>query len=154
MKHMLVKEKNPPNKHCSPYWHTVILFPVTEVPSLTWNWSGKCGERWDSLGNCHFQEHEEVELFSHSLSFLFTSSVQFSCSVVSDSLRPNELQHARPPCPSTNSRSLPKLMSIELVMPSTISSSVVPFSRLQSIRASGSFPVSQLFLSGVQSIGV
>ena len=46
-------------------------------------------------------------------------SVQFSCSVVSDSLPPNELQHARPPCPSpTNSQSLLKLMSIESVMPS------------------------------------
>ena len=46
-------------------------------------------------------------------------SAQFSCSVVSDSLPPNELQHARPPCPSpTNSQSLLKLMSIELVMPS------------------------------------
>ena len=44
-------------------------------------------------------------------------SVQFS-SVASDSLRPHESQHARPPCPSTNSRSSPLLMSIELVMPS------------------------------------
>ena len=47
------------------------------------------------------------------------SSVQFSHSVVSDSLRPHELQHARLPCPSTNSQSLPKLMPIELVMPSS-----------------------------------
>ena len=47
------------------------------------------------------------------------SSVQFSCSVVSDSLQPHELQHARPPCPITNSRSLFKLMSIESVMPSS-----------------------------------
>ena len=45
-------------------------------------------------------------------------SVQFSRSVMSDSLRPHEPQHARPPCPSPNSRSLPKLMSIESVMPS------------------------------------
>ena len=47
------------------------------------------------------------------------SSVQFSRSVVSDSLRPNESQHARPPCPITNSRSLLKLMPIESVMPSS-----------------------------------
>ena len=46
-------------------------------------------------------------------------SVQFSLSVVSNSLRSHELQHARLPCPSTNSQSLPKLMSIELVMPSS-----------------------------------
>ena len=55
----------------------------------------------------------------------------------------------------TNSQSLLKLMSITLMMPSTISSSVVPFSsRLQSFPASGSFPMSQLFVSGGQSIGV
>ena len=54
----------------------------------------------------------------------------------------------------TNSLSLPKLMSIESVMPSNISSSVVPFSSCpQSFPASGSFPVSQLFTSGGQSIG-
>ena len=47
------------------------------------------------------------------------ASVQFSRSVVSDSLRPHELQHARPSCPSTSSRSLLKLMSIESVMPSS-----------------------------------
>ena len=46
------------------------------------------------------------------------SSVQFSPSVMSDSLQPHESQHTRPPCPITNSQSLPKLMSIELVMPS------------------------------------
>ena len=45
-------------------------------------------------------------------------SVQFSCWVMSDSLWPHELQHARPPCPSDNYQSLPKLMSIELVIPS------------------------------------
>ena len=44
--------------------------------------------------------------------------VQFSCSLVSDFLRLHELQHARPPCPITNPQSLPKLLSIELVMPS------------------------------------
>ena len=55
----------------------------------------------------------------------------------------------------TNSRSLPKLMSTESVMPPTISSSVVPFSsHLQSFPASGSFQVSQFFTSGGQSIGI
>ena len=55
----------------------------------------------------------------------------------------------------TNSQSLPKPMSIKLVMPSAISSSVVPFSSYpQSLPASGSFPISQLFASGDQSIGV
>ena len=49
---------------------------------------------------------------------VINSSVQFSCSVMSDSLQPHGLQHARPPCPITNSRSLLKLMYIEAVMPS------------------------------------
>ena len=50
---------------------------------------------------------------------IMLSSVQFSHSVMSDSLRSHELQHARPPCTSPNSRSLLKLMSIESVMPSS-----------------------------------
>ena len=54
-----------------------------------------------------------------SLSCIQERSVQFSCSGVSDSLKPHELQHARPPCPSPTPRSSLKLMSIELVMPSS-----------------------------------
>ena len=83
------------------------------------------------------------------------SSVQFSHSVVSDSLRPHESQHARPPCssptPGVYSNSCPSSRWCH----STISSSVVPFSSCpQSLPASGSFPVSQLFAWGGQSIGV
>ena len=74
-------------------------------------------------------------------------SVHFSRSVVSDSLRPHELLHARPPI--TNSWSLLKLMSTEAVMPSpTVSSFVIPFSScLQSFPASGSFQLSKFFTS-------
>ena len=83
------------------------------------------------------------------------SSVQFSCSVVSDSLQPHELQHARPPCPSQTpgvySNSCP---SSRWCNPA-ISSSVVPSSSCpQSLHASGSFPMSQLFAWGVQSTWV
>ena len=82
------------------------------------------------------------------------SSVQFSHSVMSDSLRPHELQHARPPCPSptpgVHSNSRP---SSQLCHPA-ISSSVVPFSCPQSLPASESFPMGQLFTWGGQSIGV
>ena len=83
------------------------------------------------------------------------SSVQFSHSVVSDSLWPHELQHARPPCPSPtpgiHSHSRP---SSRWCHPA-ISSSVVPFSsHLQSFPASGSFQMSHFFASGGQSIGV
>ena len=82
-------------------------------------------------------------------------SVQFSHSVVSDSLRPHELQHARPPCPSptpwVHSDSCP---SSQWWHPA-ISSSVIPFSSCpQSLPALESFPVSQLFARGGQSIGV
>ena len=74
---------------------------------------------------------------------------------MSDSLQPHGLQHTRLPCPSLSiSWSLLKLMFIEFVMFSSISSSATPFSFcLQSFPASGSFPVSRLFASGGQSIG-
>ena len=83
------------------------------------------------------------------------SSVQFNCSVVSDSLRPHELQHARPPCPSqTPGFYWNSYLSSRWCHP-TISSSVVPFSScLQSLPASGSFPMSQHLAWGGQSIGV
>ena len=94
----------------------------------------------------------------HLLLYLFDlrqCSVQSSRSVVSNSLRPHELQHARPPCPSPTpgvySNSRP---SSGWCYPA-ISSSVIPFSSCpQSFPASESFPVSQLFAWGGQSIGV
>ena len=82
-------------------------------------------------------------------------SVQFSCSVVSDCLRPHELQHARPPCPSTIAGVHPNLCPLSQWCHPTISSSVIPFSSCpQSFPASLSFQMSQLFASGGQSIGV
>ena len=82
--------------------------------------------------------------------------VQFSRSVVSDSLQPHEPQHARPPYPSiTNSRSLPKLMSIEAVMPSNHLILCHPLLLLPSIFPNiRVFSVSQLFSSGGQNIRV
>ena len=83
------------------------------------------------------------------------SSFQFSCSVVSDSLRPLELQHARPPCPSPIPAVHPNPCPLSCWCHPTVSSSVVPFSSCpQSFPASGSFPMSLLFTSGGQSIGV
>ena len=82
-------------------------------------------------------------------------SVQLSRSVMSDSLRPHELQHTRPPCPSPTPRVYPNSCPLSRWCHPTISSSVVPFfSYLQSFPASGSFQMSQLFASGVQTIGV
>ena len=82
------------------------------------------------------------------------SSVQVGCSVVSDSLRPHGLQHARPPCPSPSPRTYSNSCPSCRWCHPTISSSVVPFSHPQSFPASGSFPMSQLFISHDQSIGV
>ena len=82
-------------------------------------------------------------------------SVQFSCSVVSDSLRPHESQHARPPCPSSTPGVHSDSRPLSQWCHPAISSSVVPFSScLQSLPASESFPMSQLFSWGGQSIGV
>ena len=86
---------------------------------------------------------------------LLVRSVQFNCSVVSDSLLPHGLQHARTPCPSPTPRVYPNPCPLSRWWHPTISSSVVPLSSCpQSLPASGSFPVSQLFTSGGQSIGV
>ena len=83
------------------------------------------------------------------------SSVQFSHSVVSDSLRPHESQHARPPCPSPTPGVHPNSWPSSQWCHPTILSSVVPFSFcLQSFSASGSFQMSQFFASGGQRIGV
>ena len=82
-------------------------------------------------------------------------SVQFSHSVVSDSLWPHELQHARPPCPLPTPRVHSNSCPLSRWCYPTISSSVVRFSsHLQSFPALGSFPMSQFFTSDGQSIGV
>ena len=81
-------------------------------------------------------------------------SVQFSCSVMSDSLQPHGLQHATLPCLSPTPRARSNSCPLSWWCNPTISSSVIPFSCLQSCPASGSFPVSQFFKSGGQSIGV
>ena len=82
------------------------------------------------------------------------TSVQFSRSVVSNSSWPHESQHARPPCPSPSPGVHSNLCPSSRWCHPAISSSVVPFSLLQSFPASGSFPMSQFFTSGGQIIGV
>ena len=95
-----------------------------------------------------------LELFCiQNKSFLVIASVQRS--VMSDSLRPHGLQHTRPPCPSPTPTVYSNSCPLSQCCHPTISSSVVPFSsRLQSFPASGSFPMSQFFASGGQSIGL
>ena len=97
----------------------------------------------------------ECSLVSTMVHVVTISSVQFSHSVVSNSLRPHELQHARPPCPSPIPGVHPNSCPLSQWCHPTMSSSVILFSScLESFPASGSFPMSQLFSSGGQSIGV
>ena len=97
-------------------------------------------------------------LWSILTSFTFklvTQSVQFSRSVVSNSLRPHEPQNARPLCPSPTPRIHPNPCPSSWWCHLTISSTVIPFSPCpQSFPVSGSFLMSQLFASGGQSTGV
>ena len=97
---------------------------------------------------------EQIKNSRYNSTEILFSSVQFSCSVMSDSLWPHESQHARPPCPSpTPGVHWDSRPSSQWCHPA-ISSSVVPFSCLQSLPASESFPMSQLFTWGGQSTGV
>ena len=82
------------------------------------------------------------------------TSVQFTRSVVSNSLQSHGLQHTRPACPSPTPGVYSNLGPLSPWCHPTISSSVIFFSHLQSYPASGSFPISQFFASGGQSIGV
>ena len=91
---------------------------------------------------------------SLDMQFRVISSVQFSWLVVSDSLRPYESQHSRPPCPSPTPRVHSDSRPSSQWCHPAISSSVVPFSCPQSLPASESFPISQLFAGGGQSTGV
>jgi len=114
----------------------------------------------------HLKELHDFKLLFHNiykniwllccLLHIFYHSVQFSPSVISNSLRPHGLQHARLPCPSPTPRAYSNSCpsSRQWCHP-TISSSVIPFSTcLQAFLASGSFPVSQFFASSGHSVGV
>ena len=85
----------------------------------------------------------------------YHGSIQFSCSVMSDSLGPHGLQHTKPPCPSWTAGVCSNPYPLSWWCNPAISSSVVPFSSCpQSFQAPGSFQMSQLFPSGDQIIGV
>ena len=105
----------------------------------------------------HFHFCCSNTIFLFSLTFLLPwlhFQFEFSRSVVSDSLWPHELQHARPPCPSPTPRVHSNSCPLSQWCHPTISSSVVPFSSCrQSFLASGSFLRSHFFASGGQSIG-
>ena len=94
----------------------------------------------------------QLSLLTISILHIIFSSVQYSRSVVSESLRPHGLQHARPPCPSPTPRVYSNSCPLSRWCHPTISSSVVPFSScLQSFPTSGAIPMTQFFTSGGQS---
>ena len=104
---------------------------------------------YELMKNKHWRGSGEIRTLIHCY------SVQFSHSVVSNSLQPQESQHARPPCPSPTPRVNSDSHSSSQWCHPAISFSVIPFSSCpQSLPASGSFPMSQLFTWGGQSIGV
>jgi len=171
----LTQGLNPGLPHCRQtlyrLTHEGILYHLSCQPLCAWDFPGKntevgChfllqGIFWNQGSNLGLLQCRQIlhhwaiwEAPYNDLNACF-SSVQFSLSVVSNSLRPHELQHTRPPCPSptpgVHSNSRP---SSQWCHPD-ISSSVVPFSFCpQSLPASESFPISQLFAWSGQSTGV
>ena len=105
---------------------------------------------------CHFKiTPAHILKWEMVTNIIYPFSVQFSLSVVSDSLWPHEPQHARPPCPSPTPGIYPNPHPLSQWCHPSISSSAVPFSSCpQYFPASRAFQMSQLFTSGVQSIGV
>ena len=117
------------------------------VNSGSWWWTGRSGMLQSMVSQRVRQDWVSEQQVAPVQR---TPSVQFSRSVMSDSL-----QHTRPPCPSPTSRAYSNSCPLSRWCHSTISSTVISFSSCpQSFPASGSFPVSQLFVSGGQSIGV
>ena len=128
----------------------LLVFFTFNIPLLFWILEGT------DIVSSSFQYFLLLWFWYFSPAILtWFSSVQFSCSVVSDSLWPHESQHTRPPCPSPTPRVHPNSCASSRWCHPAISSSVVPFSSCpQSLPASGSFLMSQLFAWGGQSIWV
>ena len=152
------------------------LFSIAKYLTSKNKWcSPSLCNKFEILAECLQKEAEDLHMAFHSFYKLVPSNIvtlflhpcstqriswpysisQFSRLVVSDSLRPHGLQHARLPCPSPTHRAYSNSCPSCRWCNPTISSSVVPFSScLQSFPASGSFTMSHFFTSGSQSIGV
>ena len=135
---------------------TSICWPSYWVPDIVRGWDimVKRSKQWSTLLIREMQIKTTIRCHFILARLAITSSVQFSRSVVSDSLQCYELQHARSPCPPPTPRIYPN-MSIELVMPSNHLILCCPLLLLPSIFPSIKFfPKSQFFTSGGQRIGV
>ena len=137
---MLMNSSCPLHSFLLGYWQVSYEF--------IWGLFCCCCLLWKIPDICYRENKITIHLRKH------TQLVQFSCSVMSVSLRPHGLQHARLPCPSLAPGACSNSCPLNRWCHCTISSSVVLFSsRLQSFPASGSFPMSQFFTSGGQNIG-
>ena len=144
---MLSERKNRKWEKIKPFSTYVILVPFHFWWSLSMLRFRKCFS--------NFFTYVPFSSPKRSLRNHVLPSVQFSRSIMSDSLQPHELQHARPPCPSPTPGVHSNLCPSSQWCHPAISSSVVPFSSCpQSLPATGSFPMSQLFTWGSQSTGV
>ena len=145
---------------CSVLSDSAIPCTVTHQAPLSWDSPGKnTGVGCHALLQGVFPTQGSNLGFPHGRQILYhlshQGSVRFSHSVVSDSLQPHRLQHARHPCSSPTPRVYSDSCSLSWWYYPTISSFVLPFSScLQSFPASGSFQISQFFTSGGQSIGI
>ena len=134
--------------HCDQVFHNVTHWSPHSSQTTS------C-RTWISTTSWHCEYLYLISLSFVSFMSFSSSSVQFSRSVVSDSLWPHESQHARPPCPSLSPRVHSDSCPSSPWCHPAISSWVVPFSSCpQSLPASKSFPMSQLFSWGGQSTGV
>ena len=138
-------------------WFTLNLLGSTEELAFKKYWflkkiKLKKIKNTDSCNSLMCSPSFFILVFNFVKYFIIFCVVQFSRSVASDSLRPHGLQHARLPCPSPTPRACSNSCPLSWWCHPTISSFVIPFSScLQSFPASGSFPVSQFFVSGGQS---
>ena len=134
--------------NCS--WH--LSLPSISFKTLLWHHSLLSFQNNYMVG---LVDYSLITVFMAIIFFCFIDLCQFSHSVVSDYLRPHGLQHAKLSCPSPTARACSNSCPSSQWCHPTISSYVIPFSScLQSFPASGSFPMSQCFTSGGQSIGV
>ena len=148
--HAQQKKKKKQREYCKKHGGSEKQF--SGIPNLSqppFNWSTFLASV------CWFLEWKLFLLLYQIYQLFKLSSVQFSHSLMSDSLPPHEPQHARPSCPSPTHRVHPNPCPSSRWCHPTILSSVIPFSSCpQSFPASGSFPMTQLFAWGGQIIGV
>ena len=136
------------------YWNLALSLQISSISwkSIQFSKQSHCVSRKEMVVPRMGGRKQQQKRGLHAVQ---SNSVQFSHSVMSDSLQPHESQHARPPCPSPTPGIYSNSCPLSQWCHTAISSSVIPFSSFpQSLPASGSFPMSQLFTWGGQSNGV